>query len=81
MAASIYDRPDLYDLVAGADPDMERFYVELARERGGRVLELASGTGRFTLPLARAGLMVTGGDLSPSMLASARAAARCASRK
>ena len=69
---SLYDRPDLYDLMAPPDPVLERFYVETARERGGRVLELACGSGRLSVPLARAGLQVIGGDLSAEMLQRAR---------
>ena len=75
MSASLYDRPDLYDLMSPADPEMEGFYVSESLRRGGRVLELACGTGRFTIPLAKAGLEVVAGDLSEQMLASARAAA------
>lgn len=45
----------------------------VARQGGGPVLELACGTGRVTVPLARAtGLPVVGLDLDPSMLACAR---------
>lgn len=69
---SLYDRPDLYDLMAPPDRVLERFYVEIARERGGRVLDLACGSGRLTIPLAQAGLQVVGGDLSAEMLAQAR---------
>jgi SAM-dependent methyltransferase len=39
---------------------------------GMRVLELACGTGRIAIPLARAGAIVTAVDLSPAMLAHAR---------
>jgi SAM-dependent methyltransferase len=49
------------------------FYVRLARECGGPVLELASGTGRVAWELARAGVPVTGLELSPGMLARAEA--------
>jgi len=49
------------------------FYLELARRRGPRLLELACGTGRLTLPLARAGFAITGLDLSPEMLCIAQA--------
>lgn len=48
-------------------------YLELAAAEGGRVLELACGSGRLALPLARAGHEVTGVDQSPHMLALARA--------
>lgn len=44
--------------------------VELAR--GGAVLELAIGTGRLALPLARRGVPVAGIELSPDMLAQLR---------
>jgi SAM-dependent methyltransferase len=40
-----------------------------ALANGGRVLELGVGTGRIAIPLAQAGVDVTGVDLSPEMLA------------
>ncbi len=49
------------------------FWRHLAAETGGPVLELGCGSGRVVLPLARAGLAVTGVDRSPAMLARARA--------
>jgi len=51
------------------------FYVGLAQEAGGGPLvELAVGTGRVAIPVARAtGRQVIGIDLSPGMLAQARA--------
>ena len=36
------------------------FYLDLANEYGGPVLEFGCGTGRITLPLARRGVEVTG---------------------
>jgi SAM-dependent methyltransferase len=48
------------------------FYERIARECGGPVLELACGTGRIALPLANAGLHVTGVDQSEAMLTIAR---------
>lgn len=48
------------------------FYLDLARQARGPVLELCCGTGRITLPLLAAGLDVTGVDHTPSMLAGAR---------
>ena len=47
-------------------------YVELGRTEGGRVLEVGCGSGRLTVPLARAGLHVDGVDISPHMLAITR---------
>jgi SAM-dependent methyltransferase len=69
---SLYNRPDLYDLMAPRDQALERFYVEMACEQGGRVFDLACGSGRLTVPLAKAGLHVTGGDISADMLQHAR---------
>ncbi|UFS92888.1 methyltransferase domain-containing protein [Bradyrhizobium daqingense] len=76
---SLYDRPDLYDLMAPPNAMLERFYVEIARERGRRVLDLACGSGRLTIPLAQAGLEVVGADLSSAMLERARNHARAQS--
>jgi SAM-dependent methyltransferase len=49
------------------------FYLDLARAEGGRVLEVACGSGRVAVPLARAGHHVVGIDISPHMLALALA--------
>jgi SAM-dependent methyltransferase len=52
------------------------FYRELARTRlgeSGRILELGAGSGRVTIPLARAGFEVVAFDTSPAMLAKLRA--------
>jgi SAM-dependent methyltransferase len=58
-----------YDLDLSWYPhhDVE-FYLQLAAETGGPILELACGTGRVTIPLARAGYEVYGFDLSRHML-------------
>lgn len=48
------------------------FYQRMAREAGGPVLELACGTGRIALPLAQAGLHITGVDRSEAILSIAR---------
>ncbi|HYF62511.1 MAG TPA: class I SAM-dependent methyltransferase [Herpetosiphonaceae bacterium] len=48
------------------------FWRELARECGPRVLELACGTGRITIPLFEAGVAIDGLDFSESMLRVAR---------
>jgi SAM-dependent methyltransferase len=54
------------------------FYRARAKETGGPVLEIASGTGRVAWPLAEAGFEVTGLDLSEAMIeaASAKAGSR-----
>ncbi len=48
------------------------FFVEMAKASGGPVLELAVGTGRIAIPTARAGISITGLDLSAFMLAAFR---------
>jgi SAM-dependent methyltransferase len=55
------------------------FYVGLAREADGPLVELAVGNGRVAIPVAHAtGRVVLGIDTSPSMLAQARANAAAA---
>ena len=53
----------------GADDD---FYLELAREVGGPVLDVGCGTGRLTRAIAASGLDVTGLDVTRAMLERAR---------
>src|SRR2546426_12422819 len=49
------------------------FYVALAREADGLLVELAVGNGRVAIPVAQAtGRRVVGIDSSPAMLAQAR---------
>lgn len=71
--ADTYD-PELYDLFHPHEREESdvAFYCELARERGGPVLELGAGTGRTLLPIARAGTEIHGLDTSARMLASLR---------
>jgi SAM-dependent methyltransferase len=67
-----YLTPNLYDL---ENPDFEPeglFFLELARETGGPVLEIGCGTGRMTIPMAKAGLDMTGLDIVPEMLERAK---------
>jgi SAM-dependent methyltransferase len=74
MPPEFYD-PDMYDArVEGVSGDIE-FFTELAREAhqaGLPVLELACGTGRVSIPIAREGISVIGLDASSAMLARAR---------
>jgi SAM-dependent methyltransferase len=59
------------DMTADVD-----FYVDLAREAHGPLVELAIGNGRVAIPVARAsGQQVIGIDSSPAMLEQARARA------
>lgn len=70
--SDLYDAADVYDLQYEAYRDDVPFYLQLAADEGGPVLELGSGTGRLTKALARAGNDVTGVELSEAMLARAR---------
>jgi SAM-dependent methyltransferase len=72
----------LYDSIAGIyDPwsasvvEDISFYVQEAERCDGPVVELAVGSGRIAVPIAQAGRAVIGVDLSPGMLAVARALA------
>jgi SAM-dependent methyltransferase len=68
--AAVYDR-----WAADMTEDVP-FYVELAGEAEGPVVELAVGTGRVAIPVAReTGRRMIGIDRSPAMLKKARAAA------
>jgi SAM-dependent methyltransferase len=60
-----------YDLEDTSDTGIA-FYAALARETGGPVLEIACGTGRVGIPIARLGFAVTGLDIVPGMLERAR---------
>jgi len=48
------------------------FYCALAQEAGGSVLEIACGTGRVTIPVAKLGFPTTGLDIVPGMLERAK---------
>jgi SAM-dependent methyltransferase len=59
-----------YDGAYAAKPDLVDlpFYLELAGQSRGPVLEIACGTGRVTLPIARQGIEIWGVDNSLPML-------------
>ena len=67
---------DLYERIAtfydATVPYRQRedvaFFVDMARESGGQVLEVGCGTGRVLIPMARSGVAITGLDASPAML-------------
>lgn len=73
-AASIF--VEAYDAFYRADtPQIAgdiAFYLDLARQASGPVLEVACGTGRVTIPLAEAGVDITGVEISEGMLSVAR---------
>jgi SAM-dependent methyltransferase len=57
-----------YDLYVGGWLEDLPLYLEYARASSGPLLEIGAGSGRLTIPLARAGFSVTAVDVSPSML-------------
>jgi SAM-dependent methyltransferase len=77
---SIYDGfAPIYDAWSADMTEDVDFYVDLAREADGPIVELAVGTGRVAIPIAeRTGKRVIGIDSSPAMLAVARERAAAA---
>jgi demethylmenaquinone methyltransferase/2-methoxy-6-polyprenyl-1,4-benzoquinol methylase len=67
-----YDRMGAL-LSFGQDPRWRRFLVSRLPQDGGRVLDVATGTGLVAEALLGRGFRVTGLDQSPGMLARARA--------
>ena len=63
LVAELYDQIIPY----ANRPDIE-FFVQAAQDSGGPVLEVGCGTGRVLLPTARAGVAITGLDISKYML-------------
>lgn len=76
--SELYDYPDLYDALLPVGAHVP-FYVDLARQQAGAVLELACGTGQLTLPIALQGLPTVGLDRSAAMLEVAKKRASAAS--
>ena len=68
-----YDDAAYYTKTYRARTDDVAFYERVAREADGPVLEYGVGNGRIALALARAGVPVTGVDLSAPMLDDLRA--------
>ena len=70
----LYANGNHYDQIYNAfslEPEIA-FYRDLAAQTDGPVLELACGTGRVAIPLARAGFQVAGIDVAQAMLDQAR---------
>lgn len=57
-----------YDAMNGESVSDVDFYIIEAQNKGGSVLDLACGTGRFSIPMAKAGLRVTGLDICETMI-------------
>lgn len=65
------DYAEYYDSEHPIESDIP-FYLEFAEKTGDPILELACGTGRLLIPIAKAGYNVFGIDLSDNMLAEAK---------
>jgi uncharacterized protein (DUF952 family)/ubiquinone/menaquinone biosynthesis C-methylase UbiE len=65
-----------YDAMNGHTVSDINFYIEEAKSKNGTVLDLACGTGRFSIPMTKAGLKVTGIDLSQTMIELAKEKAK-----
>jgi 2-polyprenyl-3-methyl-5-hydroxy-6-metoxy-1,4-benzoquinol methylase len=67
---SLYSAAHLYDLVMGAyaTEDYLNFYRRQVARYDEPVLELACCSGRFTIPLTKEGVHITGVDISKDML-------------
>jgi SAM-dependent methyltransferase len=78
---SAYDPfAEIYDEWAAVMTEDVAFYVELARQADGPIVELGVGTGRVAIPVAReTGRPILGIDSSPAMLDLARRSAADAS--
>jgi len=70
-----YD-PEFYDLTFGDKKDDIPFYIHQAKEAGGKVLEVACGSGRVYLELLKEGVDAYGLDTSGKMLDALKAKAK-----
>ena len=72
---ALYDQIGVgYDTTRRADPGIVQTILRLLDvPAGSRCLDIACGTGNYTIALAEAGLNVTGVDVSQQMLTAAQA--------
>lgn len=71
-ASAHYEDPAYYTKTYRHRLQDVRYYVDLAIENGGPVLEYGCGNGRIAIPIARRGVAITGVDLSAPMVADLR---------
>jgi len=71
-ALAHYEDPAYYTVTYARRVEDVAFYVELAEQASGPVLECGIGNGRIAIPMARRGVSVTGIDHSRPMLADLR---------
>ena len=70
--SDIYIDGKHYDQLFLEDSEDISFWISQAEKYGKSILELACGTGRITITLAKAGFEVTGIDYADGMLQEAR---------
>ncbi|QFT90736.1 Glycine/sarcosine N-methyltransferase [Bacillus sp. THAF10] len=70
--AQEYDNPTLYDIENDSYLPELALLEKWARIQGGPIVDLACGTGRVTIPLAKKGFTVIGVDIHPKMLLQAK---------
>lgn len=75
-ASAHYEDPSFYTYTYRERLTDVAFYVDVANDVGGPVLEYGAGNGRITLPVARHGHPITAIDLSKPMLDDLRARVR-----
>ena len=71
QSIELYADGALYDAEYGQICNDIPFYTNIAATAKGPVLELACGTGRLTIPMAKAGATIVGIDIAPGMIAEA----------
>ncbi|MBO6606100.1 class I SAM-dependent methyltransferase [Psychroserpens sp.] len=71
----IYDA-EIYDGMNGFLSDLDFYQKWLSDHKDAKILELCCGTGRLTIPLAKAGLDIIGVDFTSTMLEHAKSKAK-----
>jgi len=77
-ARKVWTAGDFDRIAQGFADDAARFVARLHLARGERVLDVACGTGNLAIPAARTGAVVTGLDIAPNLLDTARRHAEAA---
>ena len=77
IPSTLYDQLAVYyDLINASVTDDIQFFLQLARQQSGPILEVGCGSGRILIPIAEAGLEIVGLDNSRPMLDRAEARLR-----
>jgi len=68
MTQGLQSCAEVFDLERGCCNEDISFFISMAREIGGPLIEVGCGTGRLSIPLARSGMEVVAVDNSAEML-------------